>query len=58
MAGKHKRNSSLEKMKEDVNRGKAPVSTNKKDVKRGKSSNTTKKAFVSDAKACDNKEVT
>ncbi|QCD96924.1 hypothetical protein DEO72_LG6g1634 [Vigna unguiculata] len=57
MAGKHKRNSSLEKMKEDVNRGKAPVSTNKKDVKRGKSSNTTKKAFVSDAKACDNKEM-
>ncbi|QCE03644.1 hypothetical protein DEO72_LG8g1669 [Vigna unguiculata] len=29
----------------------------KKDVNRGKASGSTKKAFVSDAKACDNKEV-
>jgi len=36
MAGKHKRNSSSEKLKEDVNRGKSSVSTNKKDVNRGK----------------------
>ena len=53
MAGKRKRNSSSEKLKEDVNRGKAYVSTKKKDVNRGKASGSTKKAFMS-----DNKEVT
>ena len=58
MAGKRKRNSSSEKLKKDVNRGKSYVSTKKKDVNRGKASGSTKKAFVSDAKACDNKEVT
>ena len=36
MAGKRKRNSSSQKLKEDVNRGKSSVSTKKKDVNRGK----------------------
>ncbi|QCE05769.1 hypothetical protein DEO72_LG9g775 [Vigna unguiculata] len=43
MAGKRKRNSSSEQLKKDVNRGEA--------------SGSTKKASVSDAKACDKKEV-
>jgi len=43
MVGKQKRNSSQEKLKKDVNKGKAAESR--------------KKAYVSDAKASDKKEV-
>jgi len=43
MAGKHTRNASSQKLKEDVNRGESSVSIRKKDVNRGKAPGSKKK---------------